>query len=199
VDYGLLMPEINSGRMYSGPGAGPLLAAAAAWDAVAVQLESAASGYSSEVSGLAGQMWFEPSSMQMVAAATPYIAWLRASAAQAAQTSAQAYAAAAAYEAAFAVTVPPPVIAANRMQFMALIATNFFGQNTVVVAAIEAEYMEMWAHDAIAMNTYAANSTAASTLGSYNEPPRTTNDAGQGPESGCRPQAKARGPQRFCG
>ena len=76
----------------------------------------------------------------MAAAATPYVAWMQAAAAQAAQTSAQAYGAAAAYEAAFAMTVPPPVIAANRAQLMALVATNFFGQNTPAIAATEAQY-----------------------------------------------------------
>jgi hypothetical protein len=91
--------------MHTGPGAGPLLAAAAGWDAVAAELESTASGYSSEVSALIGA-WFGPSSITMTTAAAPYVAWLQASAAQAAQTAAQAYAAAAAYEAAFAMTVP---------------------------------------------------------------------------------------------
>ncbi len=143
MDFGLLPPEINSARIYAGPGSGPMLAAAAAWDATAAQLESAASGYFSEISGLAGQTWLGPSSMRMAAAAAPYVAWLNSGAAQAVQTSAQAYAAAAAYEAAFAMTVPPPVIAANRGQLMALIATNFFGQNTAAIAATEAQYGEM--------------------------------------------------------
>ena len=74
MDFGLLPPEINSARMYAGPGSGPMLAAAAAWDATAAQLESAASGYFSEISGLAGQTWFGPSSMRMAAAAAPYVA-----------------------------------------------------------------------------------------------------------------------------
>lgn len=38
LDFGALPPEINSGRMYAGPGSGPLLAAAAAWDALAAEL-----------------------------------------------------------------------------------------------------------------------------------------------------------------
>jgi PPE-repeat protein len=191
LDYGLLMPEINSGRMYAGPGAGPMLAAAAAWDAIAAQLASAASGYSSEVSGLTGQAWFGPSSTLMAAAAAPYVAWLNASAAQATRTSGQAYAAAAAYEAAFAMTVPPPAIAANRSLFMALIATNFFGQNTPAIAATEAQYMQMWAQDATAMYTYAATSTAASTLSPYNEPPQTTNQGGQGNQARALAQSTA--------
>jgi PPE-repeat protein len=183
MDFGSLMPEINSGRMYAGPGSGPMLAAAAAWDALAAQLESAANGYFSEISGLAGQTWFGPASMRMNAAATPYVAWLQAAATQAAQTSAQAYAAAAAYEAAFAMTVPPPVIAANRAQLMALIATNFFGQNTPAIAATEGQYMEMWAQDAAAMYSYAADSSTVSTLTSFNQSPQTTSQAGQGDQA----------------
>jgi PPE-repeat protein len=81
----------------------------------------------------------------MAAAAAPYVAWLQATGAQAAQTAAQGYAAAAAYEAAFAMTVPPPVIAANRALLMALIATNFFGQNTPAIAATEAHYVDVGA------------------------------------------------------
>ncbi|WP_324291072.1 PPE family protein [Mycobacterium sp. Aquia_213] len=190
MDYALLCPEINSGRMYAGPGSGPMLAAAAAWDAVAAQLESAASGYAAEISGLTGR-WFGPSALAMIAAAAPYIAWLQAGAGQAAQTSAQAYAAAAAYEAAFAMTVPPPVIAANRVQLTALVATNFFGQNTAAIAATEAEYAEFWVQDATAMYAYAADSSTASALTSYNEPPRTTRDTGQATQARALAQTTA--------
>ena len=61
----------------------------------------------------------------------------------------------AAYEAAFTMTVPPPVIAANRALPMALIATNFFSQNTPAIMATKAQYMKMWAQDAAAMFGYA--------------------------------------------
>jgi PPE-repeat protein len=178
MDFGLLPPEVNSARMYTGPGAGPLLTAAAGWEAVAAQLESTAAGYSSQVTGLTGQ-WLGPSSMAMAAAATPYVAWLHASAAEAGLTAAQAYAAVAAYEVAFAMTVPPPVIAANRALLMALVATNFFGQNTAAIAACEAQYMQMWIQDAVAMYGYAVDSQTASTLTAFDEPPQTTNPNAQ--------------------
>ena len=90
----------------------------------------------------------------MTAAATPYVAWLSASGATAEQSAAQAQAAAAAYENAFSATVPPPVIAANRAQLMALIATNILGQNTPAIAATESQYLEMWAQDATTMFSY---------------------------------------------
>ncbi|MCV7164793.1 PPE domain-containing protein [Mycobacterium stomatepiae] len=178
MDFGLLPPEINSGLMYTGPGSGPMLANAASWEALSAELESAAANYASQITGLAGQ-WFGPSSMQMAAAAGPYVEWLQASAAQAAQSAAQAYSAAAAYEAAYTMTVPPPLIAANRLQLAALTATNFFGQNTAAIAATEAEYAEMWVQDTTAMHAYATDAEVASTLETFEEPPQTTNENGQ--------------------
>jgi PPE-repeat protein len=175
LDFGALPPEVNSGRMYAGPGPGPLLAAAGAWDELAAELGWAASSYESVVSGLTSAGWTGPASLSMAAAATPYVAWLSSTAAQAEQTANQARAAVAAYEAAFAMTVPPPVIAANRALLMALIATNFFGQNTPAIMATEAHYMEMWAQDAAAMYGYAGSSAMASTMQPFTPPTQTTN------------------------
>ncbi len=114
----------------------------------------------------------------MAAAAAPYVAWMNTTAAQAEETGSQAKAAVAAYEAAFAATVPPPVIEANRALLMMLIATNILGQNTPAIAATEAHYMEMWAQDATAMYAYAGSSATASQLAPFTEPPQTTNTAG---------------------
>ncbi len=47
MDFAFLPPEVNSGRMYTGPGAGPMLAAAAAWDDLAAELSSTAASYAS--------------------------------------------------------------------------------------------------------------------------------------------------------
>ena len=41
MDFAVLPPEVNSGRMYAGAGSGPLMAAAAAWDGLAAELSSA--------------------------------------------------------------------------------------------------------------------------------------------------------------
>jgi PPE-repeat protein len=110
----------------------------------------------------------------MLSAITPFVSWLGALGGQAEETAGQATAAAAAYEAAFAMTVPPPVIAANRVLLANLIATNFLGQNTPAIAVTEAQYAEMWAQDAGAMYTYAASSATASTLSPFSAPPNTT-------------------------
>ncbi|ORA16028.1 PPE family protein [Mycobacterium arosiense] len=178
MDFGALPPEINSGRIYAGPGAAPLLAAAAAWDGLATELRSTAASYGSVVSELRTG-WLGPSSMSMAAAAAPYVAWLSSGAAQAEQTAVQAKAAAGAYEAAFAATVPPPVIAANRALLASLIATNFLGQNTPAIAATESHYAEMWAQDAAAMYGYAGSSAAATQLTPFTAPPTTTNGDGE--------------------
>lgn len=47
MDFAALPPEINSGRMYAGPGSEPMLAAAGAWDSLAAELYSAATYYQS--------------------------------------------------------------------------------------------------------------------------------------------------------
>lgn len=183
MDYGAFPPEFNSARMYAGAGAGPLLAAASAWDGLAAELSSAASAYSSVISGLVGGSWLGPGSASMAAAAAPYAAWMSTTAAQAEQTANQARAAAAAYEAAFAMTVPPPVIAANRSLLATLVATNLLGQNTPAIAATEAHYAEMWAQDAAAMYGYAGASAAATKVTPFNPPQQNTNPGGLAAQS----------------
>ena len=193
MDFAFLPPEINSGRMYTGPGAGPMLAAAAAWDDLATELSSTAASYASTVSSLTGGTWQGPSSESMATAAATYVEWMNTTAAQAEETSSQAKAAVAAYEAAFAATVPPPVIEANRALLMMLIATNILGQNTPAIAATEAHYMEMWAQDAGAMYGYAGSASSASVLTPFTEPPPTTSTAGTAQQSAAAAQAGTSG------
>ncbi|WP_179475238.1 PPE family protein [Mycolicibacterium vinylchloridicum] len=161
MDFGLLPPEINSARMYVGAGAAPMITAATAWDGLAAELSSAATAYRSIITELTSQPWIGPAAASMAAAAAPYITWMQITAGQAEQTATQARAAAAAYEAAFTATVPPPLIAANRATLASLVATNILGQNTPAIATTEAIYAEMWAQDTAAMYGYASASTAA--------------------------------------
>lgn len=179
LDFGILPPEINSARMYSGPGAGPLLAAASALAALAAQLELFAAGYSTVLSELLDTSWSGAAAIAMAGAITPYVAWALTTAAQAEQIANQARAAAAAYEAAYAATVPPEVVAANRIVLATLVATNFFGQNTLLIAATEAAYVEMWAQDAAAMYCYAASSLVATQPVPLSPPPQSA--TGDGP------------------
>src|SRR6201995_3095363 len=177
MDFAFLPPEINSGRMYDGPGSGPMLAAAAAWDGVAAELHSTVTLYGSVTSELSAGPWLGAASAAMTAAAEPYAAWMRSTATQAEQTAIQAKAAAAAYEVTFAAMGPPPVIAANRTLLQALGATNLFGQNRPAIAATETLYAEMWAQDATAMYGYAGASASATTLPPFTPAPQTTTEA----------------------
>jgi PPE-repeat protein len=188
MDFGALPPEINSGRMYSGPGSAPMRAASAAWNLLAAELESAATQYQSTIDVLDDE-WLGPTSATMAAAVDPYITWMSATGAQAEQTAAQASAAASAYEAAFAMTVPPVEVAANRAQLAMLVATNVIGQNTAAIAANEAMYGEMWAQDAAAMYGYAGSSAAASSVKAFSQPPETSNPAAQATQGSAVTQA----------
>lgn len=178
VDYGALPPEINSGRIYAGPGSAPMMAAAAAWRGLAAELASAATSYNTVISRLAGEEWLGSASAAMLAAAAPYIEWMSTTAGLAEHTATQATAAAAAFEAAFAATVPPPLVAANRAQLATLVATNVLGQNTAAIAATEAHYGQMWAQDAAAMYGYAGSSATAAQVTPFSTPADTTNPAG---------------------
>jgi PPE-repeat protein len=192
-DFGALPPEINSGKIYTGPGSAPLLAASTAWNALASELQTTAAGYASSISEL-GSSWTGPSSTAAASAAAPFTSWLSTTAAQAEQTAAQAQAAAAAYEAAFAASIPPPVIAANRALLAALVATNFLGINTPAIAATEATYAEFWAQDAGAMYAYAGAATTASQLTPFTDAPATTNDSGQATQAASTAQSAAAAP-----
>jgi PPE-repeat protein len=189
MDFGIYPPEINSGRMYTGPGSGPMMAAAQAWGSLADELYTAASAYQSVVSELTSGSWSGPSSTSMTAAAGSYVEWLSATAAQAEETAAQARAAAAGYEAAFAMTVPPPEIVANRSLLAVLVATNFLGQNTPAIAATEALYAEMWAQDALAMYGYAGSSAAATVLTPFTSPHQSTDPGGTASQAAAVGQA----------
>ena len=189
VDFGALTPEINSARMYAGPGSSSLQAAASAWNGLAAELQSAASGYDTVITQLASDEWMGPASASMASAAQPYVSWMSTTAAQAEQAATQARAAAAAYEQAFAATVPPPLIAANRAETAAYTQANVFGQYTPTIAQLEAQYSEMWAQDSAAMYGYAGQSATAANVTPFAAPAATTNPAGQALQAAAVTQA----------
>jgi PPE-repeat protein len=190
MDSAFLPPEINSARMYAGPGSGSLLAAAGSWDSLSAELSTTAESYESVLSGLDLQ-WRGPASEAMAAAGARYVGWLQTTAEQTKQTAMQARTAAAAYEQAYAMTVPPPAVTANRTQLASLVATNILGQNTAAIAANEAQYAEYWAQDAAAMSGYAASSAAATQLPRYFSPSKSTNESGLAAQSASVNKANA--------
>ncbi|ORW01312.1 PPE family protein [Mycobacterium kyorinense] len=179
-DFAARPPEVNSALMYAGAGAGPMMAAASAFSSLSSELSSNAASYEAVISQLVGSEWLGPSSASMAAAAQPYIAWLNTTSGQLQEAASKSMASAAAYETAFMATVPPPVIAANRAQLAALVATNILGQNTPAIMANEAMYAEFWAQDAAALYGYAATSAVNAQVSPLTPPAQNTNPAGGG-------------------
>mgnify|MGYP005815683075 FL=1 len=176
LDFGALPPEVNSARIYAGPGSGSLMTAASAWNALAAELNATALSYEKLITALNSEEWLGPASASMAAAVQPYVTWMTTTAAQAEQAATQAQAAAAAYETALASSVPPPLIAANRAETSQLMATNVLGQNTPAITQLEAQYGQMWAQDASAMYSYAGQSASATKVTQFSAAPKISND-----------------------
>lgn len=175
--------------MYAGPGSGSLLAAAGSWDSLAAELSVAAAVYESVLSGLTAVYWHGPASQAMAAGAAPYLGWLHTTAERAQQAAMQARSAAAAYELARALTVPPPAVAANRTQLATLVVTNFLGQNSAAIAATEAQYADYWAQDTSAMYGYSTSSAVAVQFSPFPSPRPTTDPGGVTAQSAAVAQA----------
>ncbi|MGB3475078.1 MAG: PPE family protein [Mycobacterium sp.] len=159
MSFSVFPPEINSGLIYTGPGSSPLLEAAAAWSQLSSELMTSATATHSVIANL-DSTWTGAGSAAATASTAPYVAWLEQASATAATNAALATQAAALFEAARAASVPPAVIAANRAMLLALISTNFFGQNTPLIQATEHQYEVMWATDGAAMDTYSGSAEA---------------------------------------
>lgn len=184
MSFSVFPPEINSGLIYTGPGSGPLLEAATAWANLAAELSTSATATQSVVTNLAST-WTGMGSAAATSSVAPYVAWLQQASANATQNAALATQAAALFEAARAGSVPPPVIAANRAMLLALISTNFFGQNTPAIAATEAQYEAMWAQDGVAMDTYNGSAQANNNLMQVqSSPPNSAQATQPGPAEG---------------
>ncbi len=177
MDLLALPPEVTSALIHSGPGAGSLIEASAAWQRLTTELENSASTYTSALSTLS-ESWQGPSSAAMVEAVQPYVTWLRNSAQQSQQLAESTQAAAAAFNSAQATVVPPATVAANRTRLTQLVATNAFGRNLPAIAATEDQYQAMWATNSAALSHYQAATAQALDVQPFLSPPAITDPAG---------------------
>ena len=181
MDYGILPPEINSARIYTGPGSGPILAAASAWGGLAARAEFRGIvlhcgdlRVDRRLLGRSGcRSRWRPRPR-------PTSTWMSTAAAQAEETAGQAKAAAAALRSGIRDDgsargrrgKPGAAGGAGRDKCA-------WAKTPPAIAATEALYAEMWAQDAAAMYGYAGSSAAAAAVTPFSSPPQTTNSAGR--------------------
>ena len=153
-------PEVHSTLLSSGPGPAPLFAAAAAWSSMGAEYASAAAELSGLLATAQAGAWQGPSAESYVAAHAPYLAWLTQASAHSAAAATQHETAGTAYTAALAAMPTMPELTTNHVVRGALVATNFFGINTIPIAVNEADYARMWVQAASTMATYQGVSRA---------------------------------------
>ena len=170
MDFATLPPELNSGMMYSGPGAGSMMRAAMAWVMLAARLSAAATYYRAVTAKLTAGRRCQAAA-ELTEAAAPYLDWLDAVAGESAVAATQLMAAVGAHQSAFTAMVPPSAIADNRTQRMSLVLTNCLGQNSPAIANADSEYDAMWARNVEAMYAYADAAAGAVAVTPFTSPP----------------------------
>ncbi|VAZ84528.1 putative PPE family protein PPE47/PPE48 [Mycobacterium persicum] len=154
-------PELHSALLSAGPGPASLVTAAAQWSSLSAEYGAVAEELTTVLAGMAAVAWHGISAEICAAAYMPYLAWLTQASADSAATATVHQTAATAYLSALAAMPTLGELAANHATHAVLLATNFFGINTIPIALNEADYLRMWIQAATTMSAYEAITTTA--------------------------------------
>ncbi|EHB48753.1 PPE protein [Mycolicibacterium rhodesiae JS60] len=152
-------PEVITGRLMSGAGAAPMVAASAEYTAAAAAYEASIDRLVAQLAYLSGT-WQGEASMAMQRAVMQFIVWMRMLQTQVMAAATRTGSQAAAFTEAYTTMAQMFEIVENRVTTQVLHWTNFLGQNTIPIGVREGQYQQMWAQDVAVQTNYLAQTVA---------------------------------------
>jgi PPE-repeat protein len=154
ADAAAFTPEINYQLMSSGDLGASLMAAGAAHQSLADMLIAEMIQMGFNTSSTAAVSWQGPGGQMMQMSAGEFITILEAASLWIQTASQQALEVVSAHQAAVTAMIPSEVALTNRATQGGLVATNFFGQNTPGINALDAQYAGFWINNAGQRSVY---------------------------------------------
>src|SRR5271163_3967554 len=168
ADASAFTPEINYQLMTTGDLGASLMAAGAAHQSLADMLIAEMIQMGFNTSSTAAVSWQGPGGQMMTMSAGEFITILEAASIWIQTASQQALEVVSAHQAAVQAMIPSEVSITNRVTQGGLVGTNWFGQNTPGINALDAQYAGFWINNAGQRSVY--GSVVAMALGLLSTP-----------------------------
>jgi PPE-repeat protein len=168
ADASAFTPEINYQLMTTGDLGASLMAAGAAHQSLADMLIAEMIQMGFNTSSTAAVSWQGPGGQMMTMSAGEFITILEAASIWIQTASQQALEVVSAHQAAVQAMIPSEVSITNRVTQSGLVGTNWFGQNTPGINALDAQYAGFWINNAGQRSVY--GSVVAMALGLLSTP-----------------------------